>query len=84
MEYDEIWGISLERIHEFFSAQADAVGEGDTGFRIGDVRVGLTRLPDRVIPGAAMPRTRVEITGPGEGAEAVHRRFFLRFLSAGG
>ena len=84
MEYREIWGISLERISGYFSAQEGVRPDGPQSFRFGGTRVELTRLPDSTVTGFAMPRTEVFICGDDESAEDIHRRFFLRFLSAGG
>lgn len=84
MEYREIWGVSAERISEYFSAQPCALEDGPLRFRLGETSVILTRLPDNTVTGFAMPRTEVLISGHRESTEAVYRGFFMRFLSAGG
>ena len=83
MEFNEIWGISLERIQEFFTLQADVEKTGD-GFCYAQARITLTPLPSSTATGLPMPRTRVEISGSDTDAEKIHHRFFMRFLSAGG
>lgn len=82
MEYDEVWGIAAERIGEFFSAQSDVMRDGDE-FVCGNARAAVERLPDNILLPWKLPRSRVYICG-GSDAEELHRRFFLRFLSAGG
>ena len=80
---DENWGIPMERIRQFFARQPDAV-QTENGFCCGDCRVTLTPLPGHTVGPWPMPRTRVQIEGTEEAAKALHRKFFLRFLSAGG
>ena len=84
MEYREIWGISIERISEYFASQPDVRREDGEHFICATAAVKLTRLPDNMIGPSAMPCTEVYIIGDSVQTEALHRRFFLRFLSAGG
>ena len=82
MEYDEVWGIAAARIVEFFSSQSDVARDGND-FVLGNARATVEPLPDSTVMKWALPRTRVTVRG-GSDAEELHRRFFLRFLSAGG
>lgn len=84
MEYRENWAISFERVSQYFAGQADVKQVRPGHFCFDDVRIALTRLPDGLLAGGALPRTEVHITGPDAAAKEIHRRFFLRFLSAGG
>ena len=83
MHLDENWGIEITRIQRFFDAEADVFKEID-GYRYAHCQITLTAIapqPNALIP---IPRTRLEIEGPDEEVRVIHRRFFLRFLSAGG
>ena len=83
MKYDEIWGIAYPRVSEFFSAQSDVEIISDGAFRYGDAAVELEALPDKHMGSMIIARTRVRIEG-GADADEIHRRFYMRFLSAGG
>ena len=84
MEYRETWGIALSRIADFFSAQEDSQSGDGRHFLVGGAAVTLTALPENMLARYALPRTEVVISGSEEAAGEVHRRFFMRFLSAGG
>ena len=81
MVRQEDWAVSAHRIAAFFSQQSDVTAEG-RGFRCGDCRIDLTPM-NRVKPWP-MERTLLRLEGPEEQVQALYRRFFLRFLSAGG
>ena len=83
MNRDEIWGIPLHRARGFFAGQPD-VAEGPENFVFRSCRITLTRLPDRPMGSWTLPRTRVVMEGLEEDVAAIHRRFFMAFLSAGG
>ena len=83
MVIDENWGIPIDRVRDFFARQPEGV-QTPEGFAFGDCRVRLTPLSGTAVGKWSLPRTRVEMEGPREAVEAIHRRFFLRFLSAGG
>ena len=83
MGYKEQWAVSLERIESFFREQPDVEALPE-GFRFGECRIRLTALPDRSLGPVKVPYTLLEMTGDGEDTETIHRRFFLRFISAGG
>ena len=83
MVLDENWGIPLDRIVSFFSAQPDVTAcEG--AFLFADCRITLTALPGHTLGPWEMPLTRVHMEGPDGDVQTIHRRFYLRFLSAGG
>ena len=83
MNYDEIWGIAFYRVSEYFSAQGDVEKMSACTFRYGDAAVELEALPDKHIGSMIIAQTRVKITGCAD-ADEIHRRFYMRFLSAGG
>lgn len=83
MVIEENWGISEARMADFLSGQPDVLRTRD-GFVFRDCRILLTALPHNALGKWPMPRTRVVITGSEDNAREIHRRLFLRFLSAGG
>ena len=80
---DENWGIPLSRIRDFFSAQPDVTADGED-FYFGHCRITLTPITGHFLGPWEMPRTQVRMEGPEEDVRIIHRRFYLRFLSAGG
>ena len=80
---DENWGIPLVRIRDFFSAQPDVTEDGED-FLFGHCRITLTPITGHFLGPWEMPRTQVRMEGPEEEVRIIHRRFYLRFLSAGG
>ena len=83
MLIDENWAIGEERIREFFQSQSD-VTETEGIFCYGRCRITLTSLPSTQNGIFVCRRTGVRMEGPEEDVQIIHRRFFLRFLSAGG
>ena len=83
MVKEENWAIDPERVRAFFAEQPDAEATAD-GFRLNGCRVTLTPVSGVLLGKWAMPRTLIRFEGNKEAVEAVYRRFFLRFLSAGG
>ena len=83
MVLDENWGISIDRIREFFSAQPDVTTEGED-FHFGHCRIILIPITGHFLGPWEMPRTQIRMEGPEEDVQTIHRRFYLRFLSAGG
>lgn len=69
--FDEIWAVPAERILAFFSSAA-----------VGECEVKVEVMEERMVGSFSFPQTRVMISG--EGAEALHRKFVLNFISAGG
>ena len=83
MVIEENWGISIERMVDFLSGQPEILRVQD-GFVFRDCRILLTALSHNALGKWPIPRTRVVITGSEDDAREIHRRLFLRFLSAGG
>ena len=83
MLIEENWAIDAERIREFFRCQDDVI-ESQNDFYYGSCRITLTPLPTTQNSIFAVSRTRVQMDGPEDDLQIIHRRFFLRFLSAGG
>ena len=83
MEFNETWGIEYSRAAAFFDQQTDVLREAEGRYRYGDAEITLTRLPDKRMGSLRFARTELSICG-GTDADDIHRRFFMRFLSAGG
>ena len=83
MVKEENWAIAPERVRAFFAEQPDAVALDDS-IQLGGCRVTLTPVSGTLLGKWAMPRTIIRFEGDAGAVEAVYRRFFLRFLSAGG
>lgn len=83
MHYNENWAIDTKRVHTFFDAQPD-VQRTANGYRYKNCLITVTALPSNKQSIFSLPRTHLIIQGPEEEADAIHRRFFLNFLSAGG
>ena len=78
----ENWAVETSRIREFLRYQED-VTESEGIFLYKNCRIILTPLPSQT--GIfTVSRTEVQMDGPEEEVREIHRRFFLRFLSAGG
>ena len=84
MRITEIWSIADERIAAFFSGREDVRANGDGSFSYGRCAIRITPLPERAMGSFRFPQTKVEFNGPEAEAEAIHRRFALQFISAGG
>ena len=83
MRKDEIWALESKQVLSFFRKQSD-VTETKTGFRFAACQITVTALPPKGEGFWRRPQTRVEMEGPDGDVDAVYRRFFLQFLSAGG
>ena len=84
MDIDENWAVSLERIHHFFSEQEDVSCDIDGLYHYKNCIITLERKLPTLNKPMSIARTRLIIDGPDEEVTVIHRRFFLRFLSAGG
>ena len=80
---EENWAVPVERIRDFFRSQPDVV-EWNGAFYWRTCRICTGAVEHRLLGSLRIPRTLVEMTGEAEDVEEIHRRFFLRFLSAGG
>ena len=80
---EENWAISAQRIRVFFRQQAD-VSETETGFVFRQCSIRLTPLSGQLLGKWQQPRTLITLEGPEADTEEIYKRFFLRFLSAGG
>lgn len=83
MHYNENWAVDHTRATAFFDAQPD-VRRTDNGYRYKNCFIAVTALAPNKQGIFSFPRTHLIIQGPDEEATAIHRRFFLHFLSAGG
>ena len=81
--HDEVWGVALWRCREFFASQKDVETLNENRFRYGDCVIELIPLPDRRMGSLVFPNTRLTFSD-GACTEKIYRRFYLRFLSAGG
>ncbi len=84
MEYNEIWAVDMARMERFFLSLEGAEAAAGGVIRCGKCDVRLTPLSGHPVGPLEVPRTRVEISGEDEEARDLYRRFFLRFISAGG
>ena len=80
----EIWAVPHERIESFFRSQNDVRPTGDGGFLFGQCEIRTTVMSERAIGRLRFPQTQVAFEGPEADTEAIHRRFVLQFISAGG
>ena len=84
MKIQETWSIPPERIRKFPQSQEGFQQSGLNGFLFGQCEIELTILLDGRMGSICIPRTQVVFEGEKEETEVIHRRFVLRFLSAGG
>ncbi len=84
MQIAETWSISCEKIAAFFSRQADVRSNENGSFSFGQCEIRLTPLPFRQTGRLRLPQTGVAFDGAEADTEAIHHRFVLQFLSAGG
>jgi len=82
MILEENWAVSAQRVRDFFSGQENVVSTAD-GFSLNDCSITVTPLP-RQAGVFAVDRSLIRFDGPEPQVRAIHQRFFLRFLSAGG
>ena len=83
MTINENWAVNPREVRAFFAAQPGAV-ETEDGFLVGGCRVCLTAVPGTLLGKWPITRTQLQLEGEPEAVQALHRRFFLTFLSAGG
>ena len=84
MRICEIWGITPERIREYLLEEEKLYMTGPDRYTNGTVTVSLNALPPRVLGSFAFPQTQLVFEGGDRETESFHRRFVLRFISAGG
>lgn len=83
MVIKEKWGISAKDVSAFFQEQKD-VSVSEDAFYYQDCRITFTGVEELVFGKWKMPYTKIQFEGPEESVNTIYRRFFLRFLSAGG
>ena len=83
MIIDENWAVAPERVRAFFGEFPYAQVTPD-GFVLDGCVIRLTPIDATLFGKWSMKRTGVRMEGPEEAVEALYRKFFLRFLSAGG
>jgi len=84
MRICEIWGITPERIREYLREEEKLSMTEPDRYSDGCVTICLKALPPRVLGSVAFPQTQVTFEGVDRETETLHRRFVLRFISAGG
>ena len=84
MRICEIWGITPERIREYLLEEEKLYMTEPGRYTNGSVTVSLNAMPPRVLGAFAFPQTQVMFEGGDKEMEALHHRFVLRFISAGG
>ena len=83
MIIEENWAIEPARVRAFFAEQPDAVKIPE-GFYVGGCTVTLSETEGSLLGKWAIRRSCVRFEGEEAVVKEVYRRFFLRFLSAGG
>ena len=83
MIIDENWAVDPELVRGFFEEFPNAEATHD-GFLLDSCKVRLTPIDATLLGKWSMKRTIIRIEGPEEAVNALYRKFFLRFLSAGG
>ena len=83
MIIEENWAVDPRRVREFFAGQPDAA-EIPGGFSVGGCTVAIAEAEGNLLGKWAIRRTCIRFEGNETEVTEVHRRFFLRFLSAGG
>ena len=82
MTLNENWAVNIERIDVFLNEQTDVFSHNGI-YKYKDCIITLT--PDTGNIGAiTVDRTQVCFDGPEDQVKEIYKRFFLRFLSAGG
>ena len=84
MRIQETWSLTAERIRDYFLSQDDILQTGNNTFSCGQCEILLTPLPERSVGSFRFPQTLIVFSGPEPETAAVHRRFVLQFISAGG
>ncbi len=84
MRIQEVWSVSAERIRDFYLSQNGVLQKEEGLFSLGSCELGVEPLPPRKVGSFSFPQTRVVFSGPEEETAAIHRRFVLQFISAGG
>ena len=84
MIIDEEWRVTTERIEEFFASLPDTSRIGAGLYECGLCRVRIEKLENYVLGSLSFPNTRVRIEGSEEETEALYKKFFYTFISAGG
>ena len=83
MIIDENWAVAPERIRGFFEEFPNAEATQD-GFLLDGCEIRLTPIDATLFGKWSMKRTGIRMEGPDDATNALYRKFFLRFLSAGG
>ncbi len=83
MVVEETWGVPIERAKRFLVSQQD-ITQQETGYSFRTCHITLTELDFGMMGKIPFPRTLLHIEGPETEANAIHRRFLIQFLSAGG
>lgn len=83
MILEENWAIDPRRVRAFFAKQPDTV-ETPEGFLVGGCAISLTKAEGSLMGKWSIRRTQIRFEGEDDAVNAVYRRFFLTFLSAGG
>ncbi len=84
MRICEIWGITPERIREYLREEEALTMTEPDCYSDGHITISLNVLPPRILGSFSFPQTKVEFEGSDKETERLHRRFVLRFISAGG
>lgn len=83
MQKSELWAVERNRIADFFRVQED-VSQTAEDFQFRSCRIRLEQLPGRPVGALSFHQTRITFEGEEADLNQIYRRFFMRFISAGG
>ena len=83
MIIEENWAVDPRRVREFFTGQPDA-SKIPEGYSVGGCTVTIAETEGSLLGKWAIQRTCIRFEGEETEVKELHRRFFLRVLSAGG
>ena len=84
MKKEEVWGIAIPRVRDFFRAQPDVAEANANSYTFQSVHITLEELEPANNGIFSARRTHLVMEGPEEEVKIIHHRFFVQFLSAGG
>lgn len=81
---DELWTVSIDEAKAFIEQQGGIIKTAYAVYLYGGCRIELYEAEDHILGGMHFPRVRIKLSGDEADAGEFHRRFVLRFMSAGG
>lgn len=81
---DELWTVSIDEAKAFIEQQPGIIKKACAVYLYGGCRIELYEAEDHILGGMHFPRVCLKLSGDEKDADEFHRRFVLRFMSAGG